>query len=392
MKVRRFVVAVSIIVPLLLTACGGNAASEVEEPAPVAEEPAAEEEAAPPEEEAVPAEEEAAPAEEEAAPAEEEAEEGEGPTEFKIAVLAVSTAEDPWSQTAIQSLDRVIEESPRGLDVSYEFVENVTFADVERIGREFAASGEYGLIWFTTNYIDAVLALSAEFPDQLMAISSTAFDEYEPGGNVYWLYSSPIHEASYLCGVVAGLMSESNTIGAVASYPVESINQPVNAYIAGAKSVNPDIHTRVTFIESWYDPATAREAAEAQISAEADVIFGLVFGVFEATLENDVYGIGVYVDQSYLAPESVLTSPIAMWDPRIEYLIDEWWAHEVDGTPYSAPAEKIQFTMAEGGNDIAPLSEELVPDDVAAQVMEVRQQILDGELVIEANVDTPESD
>ena len=39
---------------------------------------------------------------------------------------------------------------------------------------------------------------------------------------------------------------------------------------------------KVSFINSWFDPATAKEAAVAQIDAGADVLYAERFGVIEA--------------------------------------------------------------------------------------------------------------
>ena len=392
MKKLLFTITVlAMLLAMAASACAPAQPPAAEEPTaeePAAEEPVAEEPAA--EEPAV-----EEPAVEEPAAEESAAEEPvmEDPTEVNIVAFLSSTAEDPWSQALIQSANRVVEESYHDLDVKFDFVENVAFPDVERIGREYAKSGDADILIFHTSYIDAVNVLREEFPDQLMVITTSVYDDHKGGSNEYWWNASPVHEASYLCGVLAGLMSDSNTIGIVASFPVDSVNLPSNAFIDGAKSVNSDVQVKMSYIESWFDPAKSREAAETQINAGADVIFALTFGPFEAAAEHDgAFGIGIYIDQIYLAPEVVLTSPIAFWDPRIKFMIDEWWEYEVNGTPYSSPDESIQFSLAEGGNDIGPFNEDLVPQEVIDQVMEIRQQIVDGEIVIESKTDPIESD
>ena len=70
--------------------------------------------------------------------------------------------------------------------------------------------------------------------------------------------------------VAAGRLNETGVIGAVAAFPFPNVNGPVNAFFAGARSVNPDIETRVTYIESWFDPAAAQEAGTALIEEGAD--------------------------------------------------------------------------------------------------------------------------
>lgn len=145
--------------------------------------------------------------------------------------------------------------------------------------------------------------------------------------------------------------------------------------------------TRVTYIESWFDPAAAQEAGTALIEEGADSLYAAsTFGTFQAALEADrVFTIGDLDDQEALAPEVVITSVLILWDPGLKVMIDAWWAHETAGEPYDAPDERIQFYMAEGGADIAPLNEALVPADVIAEVNAARDQILSGDLVVEFN-------
>lgn len=53
-------------------------------------------------------------------------------------------------------------------------------------------------------------------------------------------YYTRIHEAKYLTGLIAGVMSKSNRIGYVASCPLYGVMANVNAFAMGVKAVNPD--------------------------------------------------------------------------------------------------------------------------------------------------------
>ena len=103
--------------------------------------------------------------------------------------------------------------------------------------------------------------------------------------------------------MLAGGLTESNVIGVVGGLPVPEVNRIVNAFIAGAESVNPEVDVKTTFINSWFDPAAAKEAALAQIDAGADVLFAERFGVIEAAAENGLCSFGNMSDQKDLAPE-----------------------------------------------------------------------------------------
>jgi basic membrane protein A len=174
----------------------------------------------------------------------------------------------------------------------------------------------------------------------------------------------------------------------VAAFPFPNVNLPLNGYIEGAKSVNGDVVAKATYIESWFDPPKAKESATAQISAGADFIYAERFGPFEAVTEKaGTYAFGHFVDQSSLAPQVVVTSAIAKWDPSILQAIDGWWAHEAEGAAYSAPTDRIVFLMKDGGSDLAPFHDldSVIPQEVKDAVEKAKADIMSGALTVTMN-------
>ena len=89
-----------------------------------------------------------------------------------------------------------------------------------------------------------------------------------------------------------------------------------------------------------------------------------------------------------MAPDTIVTSPLVFWDPNVRYILDVWYDHVVNGTPYNAPADKaVFFPMKDGGADLAPLYnfEQKLPKEVIAKYEEVKKQIMDGTLAITFN-------
>jgi basic membrane protein A and related proteins len=306
-----------------------------------------------------------------------------GATEVNIAVVFAGVKEEPWYATMLETLERIKASSPHGLTVNYEWFESIAYADGERVIGELAASGKYDIILGHSLFGESIAPLKDQYPEILFAFSGSGNDGIS-GGNAYWI-DAYTHEAAYLSGIAAGLMTKSNVVSAVAAFPFPNVNLPLNAYIAGAKSVNPDVEAQVTYIESWFDPTKAKESAIAQIAAGSDIIYAERLGVFEAAAENDgVYAFGHFSDQAALSPDVVLTSTLALWDPAMNYLIDAWYSHVTEGTPYDGPAERIVYLMAGGGTDLAAMTD-LIPADVQAAVSEARDKILSGELVVPMN-------
>ncbi len=310
---------------------------------------------------------------------------GNAPKQLDIGIIFISPVEEPWNTSFLQALDRVKAAKPHGLAITYDYTENVAPPDAERVLREMAKSGKYEEIWAHSSFSDAVKVLAPEYPDILWAVSGSGNDAI--GGNAYLFYVY-VHEPAYLQGIIAGKMTKSNVIGAVAAFPYDDVNEPLNAYIAGAKSVNPGIEVKNTYIESWFDPPKAKESAEAQIAAGADFIYAERFGPFEAVAAHPgTYAFGHFVDQNSISPTVVLTSALALWDPDINVFVDAWYDHATKGTAYSAPASKVGFFMKDGGADLAPYHglESAIPQDVKDAVDAAKQQILDGSLVVPQN-------
>ena len=263
----------------------------------------------------------------------------EEPTELNIAVIFISVLEEPWGLSWMQSVERVIADAPYGLPITIDFTEDVWGENTERVLRDYAESGKYGIIWAHSSYPDEILKLSEEYPDILWVGAGAP---NESGGNKYFV-NMYVHETAYLEGMIAGLMTETNVIGSVAAYPIDDVNVPLNGFLEGAKAVNPEIEFQMTYIESWFDPAKTAEATYAQIAAGADFILAERFGVFDACAEKGVYAFGHLMDQNELSPDVVVTSTVPLWDPSITFIIDEWWNHATTGEAYDAPVEQIWY-------------------------------------------------
>src|SRR3970040_1040269 len=124
---------------------------------------------------------------------------------------------------------------------------------------------------------EPVHRVAVEFPEIAFAFGS-GLGPAEPNMAVF---DNWIHEPGYLSGMIAGGVTKTGVIGVVGGYPVPEVNRIVNAFIDGAKAVNPEAKVIVTFINSWFDPAAAKEAALAQIDAGADVRYAGRFGGIE---------------------------------------------------------------------------------------------------------------
>jgi basic membrane protein A len=203
------------------------------------------------------------------------------------------------------------------------------------------------------------------------------------------VFDNWIHEPAYLCGMLAGGLTKTNIIGVVGGYPVPEVNRIVNAFKAGVKSVNPDALVKITFINSWFDPAAAKEAALAQVDAGADVLFAERFGVIDAAAENNLFAFGNMSDQNSLAPTLVISSPVWNMNPTVEYVINQ-----VNGGTFTSQDLKDFSMVAKGGASLAPFHglESNIPAELLTQVLDKEKAIKDGLFRVDIDEAVPTSD
>jgi basic membrane protein A len=304
----------------------------------------------------------------------------EGPETLSITMVMNSVVNEPWNQTQADALFRIQEASPHGLEVSLEFFEAIDFADAERVIGDLAESGEYDIIYGSSTFEPGIAPWLDQYPEIVFIYAGSGNQGH--GGNAYWV-DMGIYECTYLAGIAAGMVTETNHVAAVAAFPFPNVNEAVNGFIDGAQSVNPDIVGTASYIESWFDPATASEAATAQVAAGADILYASSFGTIGGAENAGVLAVGDYTDASALAPGTVLTSALARWDGALNEIVDVWWDHQINGTPYDGPIDPIVKLLAEDGCDIADPDSALASEEVIAAVADAKARIIAGDLVIE---------
>ena len=277
-----------------------------------------------------------------------------------------------FNQTAWEGMERAAEE----LGVTVNYLESGTDADYAP-NLETFADEEYDLI-ISIGYMlaDATRTAAEQNPDIKFAIVDDATIDLP---NVTCLMFRA-EQASYLAGYVAGKTTKTNNVGYVAGMANETMNQFGYGYCAGVLDANPDAKIQQFNANSFADAATGKTMANTAITNGADVIFHAAaatgLGVIEACHEAGVYAIGVDSDQSGISPDTVLTSAMKRVDNAVYDTIESL----VNGTLESSVHT---YDLAEGGVDIAP-SQDLIADDVVAEVEEVKEKIINGEIEVPA--------
>jgi basic membrane lipoprotein Med (substrate-binding protein (PBP1-ABC) superfamily) len=289
-------------------------------------------------------------------------------------------AEEPWIAVIVQAM----KEMETAGEIRFEYTDNTGYAgDEERIMREVIETKK-PLAMFGDSFgnDEACRRVAADYPN-LPFVYGSSLGPAQPN---YAVFDNWIHEPAYLCGLIAGGMTKSNIVGVVAGYPVPEVNRIVNGFIQGVKETNPNAEVRVTFINAWFDPPAAKEAALAQIDAGADVLFAERFGVIEAAVERNKWVFGMMTDQYELGPNNVLTGPMWNMRPTVQYAI-----RQIKAGTFVAQDLKDFSMMAMGGSLLAPFHgmEKNIPPDILKLVQQREQEIKQGLFRVDVNEAAP---
>ena len=274
----------------------------------------------------------------------------EKPRPIKVASIYTVPVEQQWVSRIHKALNGAKE---RG-DITYKWSENVANNDYERIMRQYAEEGSDLVIGEIFGVERAARRVAANYPKTAFLMGSS----FGPSKPNLAVFDNFIHEPSYLTGMVAGKVTKSNTIGMVGGYAIPEVNRLMNAFMDGVREVNPNVKFLVSFINSWYDPPKAKEAAFAMIDRSADVMYAERFGVSDAAKERNVKVIGNVIDTAAQYPGTVLAS--ALW--HMEPTVDRAIKAVMEGRFEAADYGPFSY-MAHGGASLA-LDEKLVPAEV----------------------------
>jgi simple sugar transport system substrate-binding protein len=255
-------------------------------------------------------------------------------------------------------------EKETGVTTSY--VENVAEgADAERVIREMAKRGDKVIFATSFGYMNYMLKVSEKFPNTAF-VHATG---YKLGKNM-GLVNARFYEGRYLTGVIAGEMTKSNVLGYVAAFPIPEVLQGINAFIKGARSVNPNAELRVIWVNSWYDPGKERQAALTLISQGADIVTHHTdsTAVVQAAEEEGIYAFGYHSDMSKYGPRAHLTATTHHWGDYYVKTVREVLA----GT--WAPVS-VWGGYPRGMIKLAPLND-AIPQALQERIRQMEQQLV----------------
>jgi len=229
---------------------------------------------------------------------------------LKIGFIYVGPVGDAgW--TYAHDLGRKAVEAKFGDKVKTTYVEKVAEGpDAERVIRDLVAQGNKLIFATSFGFGDSMEKVAKDHPDVFFE-HATGFKTAPNLRN----YEGRFYEDSYVAGVLAGMMTKSNVIGFVGSFPIPEVLRNINAFTLGARSTNPKVKTKVVWVNAWFDPSKETEAAQSLINGGADVLLQNTdsTAVLQTAEKNGKYAFGWDSDMSAFAPKAHLGSAALDW-------------------------------------------------------------------------------
>jgi basic membrane protein A and related proteins len=300
----------------------------------------------------------------------------------KMKVAAIYTV--PFEQQWVSRIHKALKAAEARGEIEYKASENVANADYERVMREYAQGGNTLVVGEAFAVEAAARKVAKDFPKVSFLMGSSG----KPQAPNFSVFDNYIQEPAYLSGMVAGGMTKTNKIGMVGGFPIPEVNRLMHAFMAGAKETNPKVEFSVSFINSWFDPPKAKEAAFAMIDKGADVMYAERFGVSDAAKEKGKLAIGNVINTQDKYPDTVVASALWNMEPSIDRalkLVKEGKFKAEDYGPYSMMKNK--------GSELAPLGtfESKVPAEIKAKVKAKEEAILAGKFTVKVDDSQPKA-
>lgn len=272
-------------------------------------------------------------------------------------------ADEGWTWSHHVGLQAVAEAFPQARILE---VESIPYAaDATRVFRQFVSEGAQ-IVFVTSNYGDFLYSVADRAPE----VAFVDCNGYRPTDNVRWYYIAHWFP-SYVIGVAAGMLSKSGQLGYVGSYPVSTIYTSTNAFLMGARSVNPDATLQAVMINSWFDPQAAHQAGTALADNGCDFLFGIMdeAAYLQIAEERGIWAAMWNTDIRRYGPNAYVSSIILDWR---EFYVDQV-RQRLAGT-WTGGGTILQF----GAGVDRDVWGQNVPDDVQEKADAVRTEILNG--------------
>ncbi|SIS47731.1 BMP family ABC transporter substrate-binding protein [Salimicrobium flavidum] len=277
----------------------------------------------------------------------------------RVGMLVETSVEDnSWGQKGYEGLKSIEQK----YDVDIYHKEGIdTYQKTSLAVQELVENGTKVIFGHSSTYGEYFKELHDDYPDVNFI--------YFNGDYVAENLTSINFESTamgFFGGMVAAEMTETDRVGMIASF---SWQPEVEGFYEGVKHVKPEASVHVNFTNSWDNTKRAYEIYREMESLKVDVFYpaGDQFSaqIIQQAEKDGHYSIGYVMDQSELAPRSVLTSTVQHVDQLYVSTMDLIMKGKLEGEKYMYDFEDGAISLGEFSSDVPPSVQEKIKKEIS---------------------------
>lgn len=304
---------------------------------------------------------------------------------IKINQIGLVTSEggiddESFNQSAWEGLQR----TSGSYDCDVKYVESDTIADFKG-NVDSILTDDMDLVWgIGYSCAQDMLDAATEHPDVYFAMVDNTFEDL-PSNMTGVIFRG--QEPAFLAGFIAGSVTETDKIGFVGGEENEVIDQFRYGFQGGvayaAARLDKEIEVYAEYAGTFSDESKGKELADKLYDEEGcDIVFQAAgatgLGVIESAKEHDLYVIGIDKDQSYLAPDNMLTSVLKYVSVAI-YTVSGDYILGID-----IGGKTVSLGLSDNSMGISG-QHTLYSDEIYDTVMTLQNDIIAGNIVPPSN-------
>jgi len=192
------------------------------------------------------------------------------------------------------------------------YIESVPEGEVEGYIDKLIQNENCDVVFTTSfGFIDGTFAAAQRYPDRIFGHCSGFLRVPNE-----MTYMADFYQIYYLNGLIAGALTKTNKIAYVGAFPIPELKRHIGAYTIGVREVNPEAEVHVRWIEAWYDPTAAKEAAEALVAEGCDAFAFTEDSptVVQVAAEHGLASFGHYSPMYQFSPEYCVSGQLVHWE------------------------------------------------------------------------------
>ena len=275
-----------------------------------------------------------------------------------------------------------LQELAKAYDLQVSHSESVAVADAERVSREYITSG-YDIIAYHGGQFPTIMKkLAAQYPNVVFIQEGSGRMADAPANA--WVIGRKFYQGLYVLGALGALSTKTGKVGFVGGVRLPDLVATANALQQAIRDHNPQASLIYNFIGDFNDPVKARQTAEAQIAAGADVLVTFVnlgiYGVAEAAkaAAKPVLVTTLYTEKWDTAPKNMTVALVFDFTRPYREIVGRILKGEKGGYYEMRPGSGMELS------DIRN-----VPPEVAARVRAVFREVVAGKPLPEITDKTP---